>query len=1091
MPSLEDIRKFNARLVSLGDEPAVVAEWGEELEDVPEPEEGMDEELSSLLDDDLDDDSPPDFNALLNEETESPLDFDDPFPDVETTPAPADDLDDDFGDTNALMEGLSDDFAAAADETDDAATDDFDLGDDFALPEEPESDADDEPAAAAEDDTFDLPDAEPFAEESAPAEDVPAESAGADLDDFDTDDFDLGDDFELPDAEPFGEEAEPADDFLLPEELESGADDEPAAAAEDDTFDLPDAEPFAEESAPGEEVPAESAGADLDDFDTDDFDLGDDFDLPDAEPFAGEPELPAAEEDPLSAENGFDLSDEDDFGLPEGGFSLDDTESEGTGEDDEFGGFDLSDDEDFSFDTPPLAPGDEGAADAPSSPDEIDEDELDEFSLGDFGAEFGVLEEAGPSDEDLNPAINIPDIAAATPGPTNAPGDFQLSEQEFTALKSTLASLPLNLKLAVEQVVGEAKGTTEQVEKLVRMLVAGKGASDVATYVGKVTGKQIKIPRGYEKQTGMDFEQERDSFAYQFRENVWPVLRLVAIALILLTGLGIAGYNFVYRPLLARSLYADGLEYIENDQYTLGNETFSRAWEVWPRTRWYYEYAEAFIAERQYTLAREKYEELLFGRTDEEQEAANAALAAGQYEAILRVREPEKQGILDYAALESDILGNYPRAEQLLQLILVEDVTDYDARLALGDNYLNWSDEDPSRFEDARLAYARLMERYGQTDELLFRMLRYFIRTDNLEQALVLRDVFQNDPGAEIEPVIYTELAGYLIDQNQLSEVEDVLFRVLDIDNTLPEVHYELARYYREIQALGEEELALDTARTLLTRTEPFTPRRRGMLIDTWTRIGENEYRVGAYLDAQEAYTEAISLFEEGLRRRVLTPQPVYARAYSRLGDVFYYIGREFEDALVQYDSAEQYGYDTSDQDYRQGFVHYRLDEVEDALTEFREAERDPAAVTNALLWAMANTHYRRQNYFASQAFYDELLDRVELQRDRIRTLLLDEDPTHQSIIEYLYKGYNNVGVALYRLSEQNPQDARLYSDSLVALTRSTELAENYQRDPDTLSRNEAVDLAFLNQREALFPTPNYEMQIYNEIPEDLDDLLF
>ena len=206
---------------------------------------------------------------------------------------------------------------------------------------------------------------------------------------------------------------------------------------------------------------------------------------------------------------------------------------------------------------------------------------------------------------------------------------------------------------------------------------------------------------------------------------------------------------------------------------------------------------------------------------------------------------------------------------------------------------------------------------------------------------------------------------------------------------------------------------------------------------------------------------------------------------------MFYYIGREFEDALVQYDSAEQYGYDTSDQDYRQGFVHYRLDEVEDALTEFREAERDPAAVTNALLWAMANTHYRRQNYFASQAFYDELLDRVELQRDRIRTLLLDEDPTHQSIIEYLYKGYNNVGVALYRLSEQNPQDARLYSDSLVALTRSTELAENYQRDSDTLSRNEAVDLAFLNQRQALFPTPNYEMQIYNEIPEDLDDLLF
>jgi hypothetical protein len=114
----------------------------------------------------------------------------------------------------------------------------------------------------------------------------------------------------------------------------------------------------------------------------------------------------------------------------------------------------------------------------------------------------------------------------------------------------------------------------------------------------------------------------------------------------------------------------------------------------------------------------------------------------------------------------------------------------------------------------------------------------------------------------------------------------------------------------------------------------------------------------------------------------------------------------------------------------------------------------------------------------------------VERERDSIRTLLVDEDSGHQSVIEYMFRGYNNLGVALYRLSEQTGDPTR-FSEGLVYLTQSTELAENYQRDPQTLSRSDAVHLAFLNQREALYPRPEFEMRIYNDIPEDLDDLVF
>ena len=45
--------------------------------------------------------------------------------------------------------------------------------------------------------------------------------------------------------------------------------------------------------------------------------------------------------------------------------------------------------------------------------------------------------------------------------------------------------------------------------------------------------------------------------------------------------------------------------------------------------------------------------------------------------------------------------------------------------------------------------------------------------------------------------------------------------------------------------------------------------------------------------------------------------------------------------------------------------------------------------------------------------------------------------------------------------------------------------------DPDTLVRSSAVNLPYLNQRGILYPTPEYSLQIFTELPEDLDDLVF
>ena len=45
-------------------------------------------------------------------------------------------------------------------------------------------------------------------------------------------------------------------------------------------------------------------------------------------------------------------------------------------------------------------------------------------------------------------------------------------------------------------------------------------------------------------------------------------------------------------------------------------------------------------------------------------------------------------------------------------------------------------------------------------------------------------------------------------------------------------------------------------------------------------------------------------------------------------------------------------------------------------------------------------------------------------------------------------------------------------------------------RDQETMERGSAVNLGYLNQRAMLFPVENYDLQIYRDIPLDLETLI-
>ncbi len=263
---------------------------------------------------------------------------------------------------------------------------------------------------------------------------------------------------------------------------------------------------------------------------------------------------------------------------------------------------------------------------------------------------------------------------------------------------------------------------------------------------------------------------------------------------------GFLGYNYVYRPLSAYSNYRAGYAQIANDRFTLANERFARATSIWPLKRWYYSYAEAFEAKRQYLLAERKYDELL-------------AAYPG-----------DRKGTLDYARMESARLADYEKADSLLKQFLDRHFNDFDALLATGDNDLLWAERDKTKFEPARLAYATLLDKYGARDELLFRMLRFFIRTDNAVEVERLRAFYATRPEVKIDAPVFAELGGYLVDHHTLDYAQDVLFRADKTEPGLYEVHYNLARYYRIVKSLPDEKKALDATVQLLDRTKATGP---------------------------------------------------------------------------------------------------------------------------------------------------------------------------------------------------------------------------------------------------------------------------
>jgi hypothetical protein len=1104
MPGLKQLEYFKNELSRLGNERQVTEAWGESYEELPIPARAPVPETQTDIDtllSSIGDVAPPPDSGIPEVEV----------PEVESfeTPVASDDGLASLDDLLASLPLGNSDEGSRSDRSQDAApTEDFSVGDlvadvgtdsaaggardavlpdDFALPDDLLAGFanDIETARASDDEPIDS--VEPLDAVETPGGDEPVES----IESLEAE-SPVG-------AEPSGAgestgSTEPVEDFGSLDSFDLGSlTESPAAAPASDTFEIPDFSALSDGSAGDASVGDESIG---DAFAMPDFGETDgspaSFDaLSGADAETGAGTSPGAGTDAVSGDEAVgelpSLGEMDftpSFEIPaESAAAAEKSRiAEKFGE--EFSDFQIPAD---------LGVSDDAAASAASAPgDEASGiDGFDGFSLDEDFLKTGIDSADAADDEFHIPGFSdfTSGGAARAQGPA-APAaggmpagarrakkeiPLEISESDLRRLLEELAAYPLNLKIAVEEFLSGDIGTDLQKMTMVHDILNDAPLRKTARTLEGLLSRSIPIPKDFEKKTIAEYEQEKASFRYVLVNKIAPAAVLFAIVATLTACTVFLVNEFVVQPLIAESLYKKGYEAIREDLYSQAMDSFDKAVAVKDKKPWYFKYARAFRDKRQYLLAGEMYERLL------------------------NRFKNDKAGGLEYAEMLRTDLRNFEKAETIIKRRLLDNyVNDPDAMLLLGDTYLDWAEENPAKYEEARSQYARLIELYGKKDPYLARMMRFFVRTDNLKEVLPLKEHFMSKR-AKIGSDDLIELSGYLLDKrynpapgdnealrDQIEDVRALLERSIKADESSPEAHYNMARFFIYNYKTDAAKAMLTRALDRFENAQTMSPKRVLSHVDAWRLLGELLSDDMEYLKARDLFASGLTLYEDQRRNRSVRQSPLVGMLYADLADLDYFISGDFGSAMANYEKAVAEMNDTPSIRYRIGYIAYQNQDYERAMNEFILSYAEKPADRN-VLFAFGNALFRRGDYFAAQGYLERLQETLEAERIRKGILLPQVRADHGEFVELYMHAANNLAVDLDRIATRTG-DSRKRARALALLSESARAWDALTRNPETMVRAQGSNLAYLNIQNITHPLSAYVPEIYQDIPKTLEN---
>ncbi|MDY4768530.1 MAG: tetratricopeptide repeat protein [Treponema sp.] len=923
---------------------------------------------------------------------------------------------------------------------------------------------------------------------------IPSMDDDLSLDNFAGDSFSL-DDLDLPEiadssddsaesgGDDFGmggmtgmDEAMPGDSFSADDlNMESGGDD----------FGIGDMTGIGgmDEAMPGDSFSADDLNMESD---------GDDFGIGDMTGMGGMDE--AMPGDSFSADDLNVESGGDDFGLDSLNMDSVSSSSSETGLGDDFPNFDLNDLDGGSTsenieDAGPIESFDISEMDGMEFPDTDSQlNGAGGFELGssdEFGMENGDFEIPGFSDVDTvevnkNGKIKVPEAEKKEQDEednNNLPPNT-LSDEQYAKFIKNLSSYPLNVRIAVEELVVKNEFTDEAEFEIIKKVLKKVSARQLAAELEKMLDISIPVPRDFERRTAEEYEAYKQSFQYQLKNKIIPGAIVSVAAVIVCFFLFEFAKNFIYKPARASMLYKQGYALLESEDFPQSETKFNEATKYSLQRKWFFNYARGYRNHKQYIRAEQMYKNILY------------------------CFNHDKTGGLEYAAMELNDLANYEKVENiLLRQVLDFHVNDQDGILLLGDNYLEWATEkDSSKFDDARRCYSDLIQLYGNNsskmDLFSSRMMRYFIRTDNLLEVLTLKERFYPRKKS-LSAEDWTDLSGYLLEKlygplapadeylrSKIEDVKDMLVTAVKADSSNPVAHYNIAKYYINTNNSFYAKSSLNNAINAFEKTESHKRKDIYRFIDSYRLLGEEYTQEADYLKAMESYTSGISLFTNENIGRGLEGNSDIGKLYSDYGDIEYFVAGNMDGALESYQDAIDNDYDKGEIRYKIGFIQYGKKNYSDAIGSFMKASEDFSDDPNLLL-AMGNTLSLKNDNYVAQSYYQRLLNQLNAEKEQKGILFPQVRKDEAEVVDKFLKVTNNLGVTLYRLARRTGNSA-MNAQAMVNFQNSLRAWDSMTRNQQSMTRLGGSNLAEQNIKYVIHPTPEYEPAIYTEIPGTL-----
>ena len=1113
MPSIKELEKFKNQLLTIANEPEITAKWGERREDLPLPKEmpvpdvNVDELLGfkeDKISPEKEQDDSSEFDAAdifpieeKDESEEVSQDFDNMLSGLDLEgPDSLDNMgsldDDGFDVPEALLSGLGDmvedarrkDSANTDDGTDDIFPD-FDT--DFAV-QEPDLDDTNKPDIenTADLDAFNTgkDDLEEIKDEDTPYQEIePLEDAGTsfepadlgitasnntdnDVDELESIDFSPAEEgLASEDFAPLANNPESIDMSPEIDELE-GLDISPEKDAMESfdlspkTGELEDIDLSSETDEP-ESLDLSPETDELESLDLSPEDGG--LESMDISPFSDSPESidlssPQSDEgdfssfsassEPLETSLENSLSGESLQTSDEPGFSQEDFSSQGAGFTD--------------IDIPEI---DEHTAFA------IDDNVLntemgagmDDFSVPESFIQFSpdknfkFFESKKPIDEEEYEG-KIP---------------LSISEEDYDYLIERVSSFPLNLRIELEDYLVNVDDSELNKMEIVHLIVNDVSLKKIVSKLEGILDKSIPIPRGFDKKSYEEYEKEKRSFKYRFVNKILPVAILTTVALGFILSIFVLVWQFIYKPVVAEGFYKEGMTSIESGQYEKAIKRFDEAGTYKKKRKWYFKFANAFREKKQFLSAETIYERLLSDFNH------------------------DRQGGIEYADMLSTDLRNYEKAEKVLKRgVLDYHINDQGSLLALGDVYLDWADEDSTKYEEAKKTYVSLINLYGPKDVFSGRMMRYFIRTDNLAEVLPLKNYFLNKKLPDEDLI---ELSGYLLEKRyepKPTDSENLIGKIDDLRELLekaikkrpesPEANYNMGRFFLHNQKNEAAKDYLVNAINLYEDSIKMTPKRTIRQIDSMRLYGELIAGDKLYNEAQEIYAKALAKYEAYTAQKGIYPSPVIGKLYANYGDISYFIAGDYDEALDAYEHAVRELNNSPSIQYKMGYIHYQKENYSDAMKAMTLAYSEKPNDRN-LLYGFGNVLFKYTNYFAAQAYYERLMELLEAEKIRKGIIFPQTRVDHAEFVEDYMHTSNNLAVVLNRIAVQNG-DSNKNGRAISLFGESTRAWDALNRNPETMIRAKTINLAYANIQNMVKPRSAFVPEIYSDIPKTLEN---